>query len=139
MLAAREKLEREIDLVTIIKSRRYTALALKALLPHKKRLELKSKSNFFQINTDGIPFADQRKKGSLDDYSDDCSQIEDNYDGRRIEIPKIISANATIDIRDIESSNSSNTVSPRVKFEPLRLPLPEMPAYNSLAQLCNTS
>ena len=47
MLAAREKLEREIDLVTIIKSRRYTALALKALLPRKKRLELKSKSNFF--------------------------------------------------------------------------------------------
>ena len=35
MLAAREKLEREIDIVTIIKSKRYTALALKALLPRK--------------------------------------------------------------------------------------------------------
>lgn len=52
MLAAREKLEKEINLVTIIKSRRYTALALKALLPRKKRHELKAKSNFVEINTD---------------------------------------------------------------------------------------
>ena len=52
MLAARDKLESEIDLVSIIKSIRYTALALKALLPRKKRLELKYKADFFEVNPD---------------------------------------------------------------------------------------
>ena len=96
MLAAREKLGKEIDLVTIIKSRRYTALALKALLPRDKRLELKKKSKFFEVNLDAanstkvIPFTDPRNKDSFRDYSDDC------FNGK-IEILEINSAYATME------------------------------------------
>ena len=49
---AREKLNKEINIIEIVKSWRYYESALHHLLPEKKRLDLKERSRYHQINPD---------------------------------------------------------------------------------------
>ena len=49
---ARNKLNKEINIIEIVKSWRYFERALHHLLPEKKRLDLKEKSRYIAINPD---------------------------------------------------------------------------------------
>ena len=51
---ARGQLLEEINIIEIIKSRRFFQKALKVLLTKKKRLELKERSRYISINPDDI-------------------------------------------------------------------------------------
>ena len=52
MEMARNKLNKEINIIEIVKSWRYYERALHYLLPEKKRLDLKEKSRYIAINPD---------------------------------------------------------------------------------------
>ena len=46
---ARNKLDQEINIIDIVKSRRYISMALRHLLPQRKRQELLEKSQYIKI------------------------------------------------------------------------------------------
>ena len=54
LVKAREALEKEVEIFTMIKSRRYFHLALRYLLPKQVRLDLKKASQFIVINPDRV-------------------------------------------------------------------------------------
>ena len=45
-------MDKEIDIIEMIKSRRFFKLALRELLPAKKRMELKEKSRYIMVDPD---------------------------------------------------------------------------------------
>ena len=49
---AREKLNKEINIIEIVKSWRYFNKALNHLLPEKQRLDFKERTRYFTINPD---------------------------------------------------------------------------------------
>ena len=52
MEIARNKLDKEINIIEIVKSWRYFERALKFLLPEKKRLDFKERSRYLTVNPD---------------------------------------------------------------------------------------
>ena len=50
MKMAREKLDKEINIIEIVKSWRYFESALRFLLPEKKRLDFKERSRYIAID-----------------------------------------------------------------------------------------
>ena len=52
MQLAREKLNREINIIEIVKSWRYHDKALQFLLPEKERLNFKERTRYISINPD---------------------------------------------------------------------------------------
>ena len=52
MKMARDKLETKINIIEIVKSWRYFENALKELLPERKRIDLKERSRYIQIDPD---------------------------------------------------------------------------------------
>ena len=52
MNEAREKLEKEINIIEIIKQQRYFAKAINELIVPSKRIDLKEKSRYITINPD---------------------------------------------------------------------------------------
>ena len=61
---AREMMEYEIDIISLIKSRRYMNAALRELLPAEKIIELKNKSFYVEVDPDETP--DQELKMAED-------------------------------------------------------------------------
>ena len=59
---ARDKLEKEINIIEIIKSRRYFNRALKVLLPKKQRMKIKERSRYIAINPDAESENEEDKK-----------------------------------------------------------------------------
>ena len=49
---ARDKLDKEINIIEIVKSWRYFELAIKSLLEERKRIDFKEKSRYIAINPD---------------------------------------------------------------------------------------
>ena len=47
-----KKMDKEIDIIEMIKSRRFFKLAFRELLPAKKRMELKEKSRYIMVDPD---------------------------------------------------------------------------------------
>ena len=45
-------MDSEIDIVEIIKSRRYFNMAIRKLLPHKDRMEIKERSRYIMVDPD---------------------------------------------------------------------------------------
>ena len=45
-------MDKEIDIIEMIKSRRFFKLAFRELLPAKKRMELKEKSRYIMVDPD---------------------------------------------------------------------------------------
>ena len=52
MAMAREKLDKEINILDIVKSWRYFDSALRFLLPEGKRMDLKERARYIAINPD---------------------------------------------------------------------------------------
>lgn len=52
MKMAREKLDKEINIIEMVKSWRYFEQALKYLLPEKQRLDFKERARYMTINPD---------------------------------------------------------------------------------------
>lgn len=63
---ARSQLLQEINIIEIIKSRRFFKKALKVLLSKKKRYELKERSRYISINPDKKGDIDKKGKQKLD-------------------------------------------------------------------------
>ena len=59
---ARDKLDKEINIIEIVKSWRYFELAIKSLLEERKRIDLKEKSRYIAINPDLADEQIQEKK-----------------------------------------------------------------------------
>ena len=81
---ARGQLLEEINIIEIIKSRRFFQKALKVLLTKKKRLELKERSRYISINPDDIDkTGDQNidKEKAFDEKLYDASSAPDYTDG----------------------------------------------------------
>ena len=49
---AREKLDKEINIIEMVKSWRYFEQAIKYLLPEKQRLDFKERARYMTINPD---------------------------------------------------------------------------------------
>ena len=62
---ARERLDREINIIEIVKSWRYFERAIRYLLPQKKRLTIKGRSRYFQIDPEAIADKNKRKSFKL--------------------------------------------------------------------------
>ena len=59
---ARDKLDKEINIIEIVKSWRYFELAIKSLLEERKRIDFKEKSRYIAINPDPADEQTQKKK-----------------------------------------------------------------------------
>ena len=59
---ARDKLDKEINIIEIVKSWRYFELAVKYLLEERKRIDFKEKSRYIAINPDPADEQTQKKK-----------------------------------------------------------------------------
>ena len=59
---AREKLDKEINIIEIVKSWRYFELAVKSLLKERERIDFKEKSRYIAINPDPDDEQTQKKK-----------------------------------------------------------------------------
>ena len=59
---ARDKLDKEINVIEIVKSWRYFELAVKYLLEERKRIDFKEKSRYIAINPDPADGQTQKKK-----------------------------------------------------------------------------
>ena len=59
---ARDKLDKEINIIEIVKSWRYFELAVKYLLEERKRIDFKEKSRYIAINPDSADEQTQKKK-----------------------------------------------------------------------------
>ena len=73
---ARNKLNKEINIIEIVKSWRYFERALHHLLPENKRLDFKEKSRYIAINPD----PENTSKTMAKDFK---SQIKRNLSERR--------------------------------------------------------
>lgn len=63
---ARSQLLQEINIIEIVKSRRFFKKALKGLLSKKKRYELKERSRYYSIDPDKKDYIDKEGKQKLD-------------------------------------------------------------------------
>ena len=61
MAMARERLDREINIIEIVKSWRYFDNALRYLLPEGKRMDLKERARYIAIKPDGNSFVEKQK------------------------------------------------------------------------------
>ena len=49
---ARDRLEKEMNIIELIKSQRYFARALKSLIPREKRLQLREQTRYLVVDPD---------------------------------------------------------------------------------------
>ena len=61
MEMARKKLDQEINIIEIVKSRRFFKKALKILLSKKKRMELKERSRYISIDPNKKVIKEEQK------------------------------------------------------------------------------
>ena len=62
---AREKLDKEINILDIVKSWRYFDSALRFLLPEGKRMDLKERARYIAINPDTNQVKETKRRQSM--------------------------------------------------------------------------
>ena len=78
---ARKALEKEINIIEIIKSRRFSNEAIKYLLSKKQRMKIKERSRYHTVDPDHSPEPEDKTKSRYKTEDFGVSQIEQFTDG----------------------------------------------------------